>query len=177
MKIPRYTGTIKKRRQPAVLKGEITMRNILKNKRMISGALILLSLILVLFCAGLKINRAAANLVGLGGALMDGADFYEDASGGGDGLAQTSAAVLRSISDGRFSGLDALFDSLRLERLIIALADDLGTDSETVLTAILLLLFASVVSIYWFNLDTKLVKALEKPMTRHYDDLSRDHRL
>ena len=47
---------------------------------------------------------------------------------------------------------------------------------KTALT-ILLLLFASVVSIYWFNLDTKLVKALEKPMTRHYDDLSRDHRL
>ena len=43
--------------------------------------------------------------------------------------------------------------------------------------AILLLLFASIVSIYWFNLDTRLVKALEKPMTRHYDDLSRDHRL
>ena len=43
--------------------------------------------------------------------------------------------------------------------------------------AILLLLFASIVSIYWFNLDTKLVKALEKPMMRHYDDLPRDHRL
>ena len=43
--------------------------------------------------------------------------------------------------------------------------------------AILLLLFASIVSIYWFNLDTRLVKALEKPMRRHYDDLPRDHRL
>ena len=43
--------------------------------------------------------------------------------------------------------------------------------------AILLFLFASVVSIYWFNLDTRLVKALEKPMTRHYDNLPRDHRL
>ena len=43
--------------------------------------------------------------------------------------------------------------------------------------AILLFLFASVVAIYWFNLDTKLVKALEKPMTRHYDCLPRDHRL
>ena len=43
--------------------------------------------------------------------------------------------------------------------------------------AILLLLFASIVSIYWFNLDTRLVKALEKPMTRHYDDLPRDHML
>ncbi len=40
-----------------------------------------------------------------------------------------------------------------------------------------LFLFASIVSIYWFNLDTKLVKALEKPMTRHYDNLPRDHRL
>ena len=43
--------------------------------------------------------------------------------------------------------------------------------------AILLFLFVSVVAIYWFNLDTKLVKALEKPMTRHYDSLLRDHRL
>ena len=36
---------------------------------------------------------------------------------------------------------------------------------------------AITVPIYWFNLDTKLVKALEKPLTRHYDDLPRDHRL
>ena len=43
--------------------------------------------------------------------------------------------------------------------------------------AILLFLFASVVAIYWFNLDTKLVKALEKPLMRHYDELPRDHRL
>ena len=43
--------------------------------------------------------------------------------------------------------------------------------------AILLLLFASLVAIYWFNLDTKLVKALEKPLMRHYDSLPRDHRL
>ena len=40
-----------------------------------------------------------------------------------------------------------------------------------------LFLFASVAAIYWFNLDTRLVKALEKPMMRHYDDLPRDHRL
>ena len=43
--------------------------------------------------------------------------------------------------------------------------------------AVLLLLFVSLEAIYWFNLDTKLVKALEKPLTRHYDDLPRDHRL
>ena len=40
-----------------------------------------------------------------------------------------------------------------------------------------LFLFLLLVSVYWFNLDTKLVKALEKPLMRHYDDLSRDHRL
>ena len=40
-----------------------------------------------------------------------------------------------------------------------------------------LFLFALVAAIYWFNLDTRLVKALEKPMTRHYDNLPRDHRL
>ncbi len=38
-------------------------------------------------------------------------------------------------------------------------------------------LFSIVVEIYWFNLDTRLVKALEKPMMRHYDNLPRDHRL
>ena len=47
---------------------------------------------------------------------------------------------------------------------------------KTVL-AVALLLFAAVVGIYWFNLDTRRVKALEKPMTRHYDNLPRDHRL
>ena len=41
----------------------------------------------------------------------------------------------------------------------------------------LLVLLASVLAVYWFNLDTKLVKALEKPMMRHYDSLPRDHRL
>lgn len=40
-----------------------------------------------------------------------------------------------------------------------------------------LFLFFLIVSVYWFNLDTKLVKALEKPLMRHYDDLPRDHRL
>lgn len=43
--------------------------------------------------------------------------------------------------------------------------------------AILLFLFLLMVSVYWFNLDTRLVKALEKPLTRHYDQMPRDHRL
>ncbi len=42
---------------------------------------------------------------------------------------------------------------------------------------ILLALFLLTVLIYWFNLDTKAVKLLEKPMMRHYDAIRRDHRL
>lgn len=42
---------------------------------------------------------------------------------------------------------------------------------------ILLFLFLLIVAVYWFNLDTKLIKMLEKPLTRHYDQLPRDHRL
>jgi len=37
--------------------------------------------------------------------------------------------------------------------------------------------FLATQLIYWLNLDTKLVKALEKPMMAHYDSLPRDHRL
>ena len=38
-------------------------------------------------------------------------------------------------------------------------------------------LFILSVAIYWFNLDTKLVKLLEKPMMKHYDGLQRDKRI
>lgn len=37
--------------------------------------------------------------------------------------------------------------------------------------------FAVTVPVYWFNLDTKLVKLLEKPMMKHYDSMPRDNRL
>ena len=46
-----------------------------------------------------------------------------------------------------------------------------------IILIILLALFLLIVLIYWFNLDTKAVKALEKPMMKHYDKLKRDHRL
>ena len=36
---------------------------------------------------------------------------------------------------------------------------------------------AVTVPIYWFNLDTKVVKLIEKPMMKHYDNLPRDNRL
>ena len=45
------------------------------------------------------------------------------------------------------------------------------------LLGILLGLFGFTVVAYWFNLDTKLVKAIEKPMMNHYDNMKRDHRL
>lgn len=46
-----------------------------------------------------------------------------------------------------------------------------------IVLAVLLALFLVTVVIYWFNLDTKVVKLLEKPMMKHYDNLKRDHRL
>ena len=42
---------------------------------------------------------------------------------------------------------------------------------------VLLALFLLTVLVYWFNLDTKAIKLLEKPMMKHYDALKRDHRL
>ena len=38
-------------------------------------------------------------------------------------------------------------------------------------------LFVLTVIIYWFNLDTKVVKLIEKPMMQHYDTMKRDSRL
>ena len=38
-------------------------------------------------------------------------------------------------------------------------------------------LFALTVIIYWFNLDTKAVKLIEKPLMDHYDSMPRDNRL
>ena len=37
--------------------------------------------------------------------------------------------------------------------------------------------FALTVIIYWFNLDTKAVKLIEKPLMDHYDKMPRDNRL
>ena len=38
-------------------------------------------------------------------------------------------------------------------------------------------LFALTVIIYWFNLDTKVVKLIEKPLMQHYDNMPRDNKL
>ena len=46
-----------------------------------------------------------------------------------------------------------------------------------IILIVLAALFLLTLVIYWFNLDTKIVKALEKPMMKHYDEMERDHRL
>lgn len=46
-----------------------------------------------------------------------------------------------------------------------------------IILIILAALFLLTVAIYWFNLDSKAVKALEKPMAKHYDNMKRDHKL
>lgn len=45
------------------------------------------------------------------------------------------------------------------------------------LLLLLTALFLATAAVYWFNLDTKLVKLIEKPMMKHYDEMERDHRL
>lgn len=46
-----------------------------------------------------------------------------------------------------------------------------------IILTIMLGFLAVTVPVYWFNLDTKLVKLIEKPMMRHYDNMKRDSRL
>ena len=46
-----------------------------------------------------------------------------------------------------------------------------------IILIVLLALFLLTVVIYWFNLDTKIVKAIEKPMMKHYDNIKRDTKL
>ena len=46
-----------------------------------------------------------------------------------------------------------------------------------IILIVLVCLFLLTVIIYWFNLDTKLVKALEKTFTKHYDNMERDKKL
>ena len=45
------------------------------------------------------------------------------------------------------------------------------------MASIVFAFLAVTVPVYWFNLDTKVVKLLEKPMMKHYDNMERDNRL
>ena len=46
-----------------------------------------------------------------------------------------------------------------------------------ILLTVMLAFLAVTVPVYWFNLDTKLVKLMEKSMMKHYDSMPRDNRL
>lgn len=46
-----------------------------------------------------------------------------------------------------------------------------------IVAIIVLAFFGITFGIYWFNLDTKLVKAIFPAMTRHYDNMERDRKL
>lgn len=46
-----------------------------------------------------------------------------------------------------------------------------------ILLGIVIGFFVITFAIYWFNLDSKLVKVLFPVMTKHYDGLKRDRRL
>jgi len=46
-----------------------------------------------------------------------------------------------------------------------------------IILIVLVALFLLTVVIYWFNLDTKAVKLIEKPMTKHYDNIKRDRKI
>ena len=46
-----------------------------------------------------------------------------------------------------------------------------------ILAIVILAFFIITFGIYWFNLDTKLVKAIFPVMTRHYDNMERDRKL
>lgn len=46
-----------------------------------------------------------------------------------------------------------------------------------IIAIIIAAFFVLTFLIYWFNLDTKLVKLLEKPFTKHYDNIGRDRRI
>ena len=46
-----------------------------------------------------------------------------------------------------------------------------------IIAIVIAVFFVLTMLVYWFNLDTKLVKLLEKPMMKHYDNLQRDRRI
>lgn len=46
-----------------------------------------------------------------------------------------------------------------------------------IIAIIVVAFFLLTFLIYWFNLDTKLVKLLEKPFKKHYDNIGRDRRI
>lgn len=46
-----------------------------------------------------------------------------------------------------------------------------------IIAIVLAALFLLTILIYWFNLDTKAVHALQNAMTKHYDSIKRDKKI
>lgn len=46
-----------------------------------------------------------------------------------------------------------------------------------IIAIVIVAFFVLTFLIYWFNLDTKIVKKLEKPMNKHYDNIKRDRKI
>lgn len=46
-----------------------------------------------------------------------------------------------------------------------------------IVAIVLAAFFVLTFLLYWFNLDSKLIKLLEKPMNKHYDNMKRDRHL
>lgn len=46
-----------------------------------------------------------------------------------------------------------------------------------IIAIVIVAFFVVTFLIYWFNLDSKLVKAIWPVMTRHYDNMARDKKL
>ena len=99
-------------------------------KRQLSCALILISLLLILFAPCMKINRVAADMVGLGSDLLVDIEDLEEMVGS-TRLVRDMRGIFRSIGDGKLSGGDILLDSFRLTHMILSYqTSEFGGDSE-----------------------------------------------
>jgi len=46
-----------------------------------------------------------------------------------------------------------------------------------IIAIVLAVFFVLTFLLYWFNVDSKLIKKLEKLMTKHYDNIKRDRHI
>ena len=117
-------------------------------KRQLSCALILISLLLILFAPCMKINRVAADMVGLGSDLLVDIEDLEEMVGS-TRLVRDMRGIFRSIGDGKLSGGDILLDSFRLTHMILSYqTSEFGGDSEMDSVFLLLVL----VILFFFTL-------------------------
>lgn len=109
-------------------------------KRQLICALILISLLLILFAPCMKVNRAAAEMIGLGSDLLADIEYLEEMVGS-TRLVRDMRGIFQSISDGKLSGGDILLDSFRLAHMIRAYqSSEFGGDAEMESVSLLLVL-------------------------------------